>query len=277
MSAGTESTMPPSATDYIVHHLTFLKAGEGFWTFHLDTIGFSLVLALVFLGVFYSVARKATAGVPGGMQNFCEIMLDFIDTQVKDTFHGKNDLIGPLALTIFCVVILWNFMDLIPVDFLPWVFNKVFHVHYLRVVPSADVNATFGLSITVFLLIIFYSLKVKGITGFSKEILFHPFGPALLPANLVLQIVELIAKPVSLGLRLFGNLYAGELLFILFSLFTLQTDWSDFASPMTWFAAIGQIILALAWGLYHILVVPLQAFVFTVLTIVYLSMAHEDH
>lgn len=277
MSAGTESTMPPSATDYIVHHLTFLKAGEGFWTFHLDTIGFSLVLALVFLGVFYSVARKATAGVPGGMQNFCEIMLDFIDTQVKDTFHGKNDLIGPLALTIFCVVILWNFMDLIPVDFLPWVFNKVFHVHYLRVVPSADVNATFGLSITVFLLIIFYSLKVKGIKGFSKEILFHPFGPALLPANLILQIVELIAKPVSLGLRLFGNLYAGELLFILFSLFTLQTDWSDFASPMTWFAAIGQIILALAWGLYHILVVPLQAFVFTVLTIVYLSMAHEDH
>lgn len=274
MSGNAESV---SVTGYISHHLTNLKVGEGFWTFHLDTIGFSVLLALVFFFVFYKAARRASSGVPQGLQNFCEIMVEFVDGQVKDTFHGKSELIAPLALTIFCWVFLWNFMDLIPVDFLPWLLAELFHIHYLRVVPSADVNATFALSITVFLLIIFYSLKVKGIKGFSKEILFHPFGPWLLPANLVLQLVELLAKPISLGLRLFGNLYAGELIFILIALFTLQTGWSDFVSLGSWLAAIGQTLLGLGWAIFHILVITLQAFVFMVLTIVYLSMAHEDH
>lgn len=266
-----------SSTEYIVHHLTFLVVGEGFWTFHLDTIGFSVLLGGLFFGLFYYAARRATDGVPLGLLNFVEIMVEFVDKQVKDSFHGKNELIAPLALTIFCWVFLWNFMDIVPVDLLPWIFDTFFGVHYLRVVPSADINATFGLSVTVFLLILFYSIKVKGIKGFSKEMLFHPFGPALLPANLVLQLVELIAKPISLGLRLFGNLYAGELIFILIALFTLGQGWEVVTTVSGIASLLAQTVLGLGWAIFHLLVITLQAFVFMVLTIVYLSMAHEDH
>ena len=246
-------------TEYIVHHLTNLAVGQGFWTFHLDTLFFSVVLGLTFFFLFRRVAVRATAGVPGGLQNFVEIMVEFADRQVKDTFHGKSELIAPLALTIFCWVFLWNLMDLVPVDLLPLV-SSWFGVPYLRVVPSTDLNATFGLSLTVLLLIVFYSLKVKGPVGYAKEFLTHPFGPYLFPANLLLNIVEMIAKPLSLSLRLFGNLYAGEMIFILIAL-------------LPWWI---QPALSLPWAIFHILVITLQAFIFMMLTIVYLSMAHEE-
>jgi F-type H+-transporting ATPase subunit a len=257
MSAGAAGGQ--TATNYIVHHLTNLTAGQGFWTLHLDTLFFSIVLGLTFFFLFRRVAVRATAGVPGGLQNFVEIMVEFADKQVKDTFHGRSELIAPLALTIFCWVFLWNFMDLIPVDLLPLVAGW-FGVHYLRVVPSTDMNATFGLSLTVLLLIIFYSFKVKGPVGYAREFLTHPFGPYLFPANLLLNIVELFAKPLSLSLRLFGNLYAGEMIFILIAL-------------LPWWI---QPLLSWPWAVFHILIITLQAFIFMVLTIVYLSMAHED-
>lgn len=246
-------------TEYIVHHLTNLTVGQGFWTFHLDTLFFSIILGLAFFFLFRRIAVRATAGVPGGWQNFVEIMVEFADRQVKDTFHGKSELIAPLALTIFCWVFLWNLMDLVPVDLLPLV-SSWFGVPYLRVVPSTDLNATFGLSLTVLLLIVFYSLKVKGPVGYAKEFLTHPFGPYLFPANLLLNIVEMIAKPLSLSLRLFGNLYAGEMIFILIAL-------------LPWWI---QPALSLPWAIFHILVITLQAFIFMMLTIVYLSMAHEE-
>ncbi len=274
MSAEAAGVTP---TEYIVHHLTNLKVGEGFWTFHLDTIGFSVFLGLLFIFSFWLAARKATKGVPSGWLNFVEVMVSFADQQVKDTFHGKSDLIAPLALTIFCWVFLWNFMDIVPVDLLPWLLNLM-GVHYLRVVPSTDLNATFSLSISVFLLIIFYSIKIKGFSGFSKEMLFHPFGPMLMPANLALQIIELIAKPISLALRLFGNLYAGELIFVLIALFTLGQGISELLTSFSgWIAILTQTLFGIIWTGFHFLVIPLQAFIFMVLTIVYLSMAHESH
>jgi F-type H+-transporting ATPase subunit a len=273
MSAEAAGTTP---TQYIVHHLTNLKVGDGFWTFHLDTIAFSIVLGVIFIFSFWLAARRATAGVPSGWLNFVEIMVGFADQQVKDTFHGKSELIAPLALTIFCWIFLWNFMDIVPVDLLPWLLNMA-GVHYLRVVPSTDLNGTFALSISVLILIIFYSIKIKGVGGFTREMLFHPFGPWLLPANLALQIVEIAAKPISLALRLFGNLYAGELIFILIALFTLGQGLEVITSFSGWAAILIQTLLGLGWALFHLLVITLQAFIFMVLTIVYLSLAHESH
>jgi F-type H+-transporting ATPase subunit a len=254
-----------SATDYIVHHLTNLTVGEGFWTFHLDTLFFSAALGFVLIVLFRLAAVRATSGVPGGLQNFVETLVEFVDRQVKDTFHGKSALIAPLALTIFCWVFLWNAMDLVPVDALPASAGAA-GVHYLRVVPSTDLNATFGLSITVFLLIIFYSIKIKGPAGYAREFLTHPFGPYLFPANLILNVVELFAKPISLALRLFGNLYAGEMIFILIALM--------YGAGWLFGAFAG--VLQLGWAIFHLLVITLQAFIFMVLTIVYLSMAHEN-
>lgn len=278
--------MSASPTEYIVHHLTNLVFGKhpehgwgmaghiahetgadtgrviaemGFWALHLDTLFFSIVLGLIFYFIMRSAAKRATAGVPAGLQNFAEIMVEFVDKQVKDTFHGRNDLIAPLSLTIFCWVFLWNFMDLIPVDLLPTLAG-LFGVHYLRVVPSTDLNATFGLSLTVFLLIIFFSFKVKGAGGVAREFFTHPFGAMLFPVNLLLNLVELLAKPISLSLRLFGNLYAGEMIFILIAL-------------LPWWI---QFTLGWPWAVFHILIITLQAFIFMVLTIVYLSMASED-
>ncbi len=256
----TETHDTGGATGYIVHHLTPLSTGEGFWTFHLDTLFFSIVLGAFFLFWFKKAARNVTSGVPGGLQNFVEMLVEFVDTQVKDSFHGKSKLIAPLALTIFVWVFLMNFMDLFPVDLLPMIASFI-GVDYLRVVPSTDLNATFAMSIGVFILIIFYSIKIKGVVGFAKELLFQPFGPWLMPFNLLLKVVEEIAKPISLGLRLFGNLYAGELIFILIAL-------------LPWWI---QPALSFPWAVFHILIITLQAFIFMVLTIVYLSMAHEDH
>ena len=247
-------------TGYIVHHLTPLTVGEGFWTLHLDTLFFSAVLGALFIWFFKTIAESATSGVPGLAQNIAETLIEFVDTQVKDTFHGKSDLIAPLGLTIFCWVFMWNCMDLLPVDLLPMI-GSLMGVEYLRSVPSTDLNATFALSISVFLLIIFYSIKIKGPWGFAKELLFQPFGPWMMPFNLLLKLVEEIAKPISLALRLFGNLYAGELIFILIALLP----------------AFLQPVLSFPWAIFHILIITLQAFIFMVLTIVYLSMAHEDH
>ncbi len=247
-------------TGYIVHHLTPLSVGEGFWTLHLDTLFFSAALGALFIWFFKSVAEKVTTGVPGLAQNFAEMMIEFVDQQVKDTFHGESKLIAPLGLTIFCWVFLWNMMDLLPVDLLSLI-SSLMGIEYLRVVPSTDLNATFALSISVFILIIFYSIKIKGVFGFAKELTCTPFGPWMMPFNLLLKVVEEIAKPISLALRLFGNLYAGELIFILIALLP----------------AFLQPLLSFPWAIFHILIIVLQAFIFMVLTIVYLSMAHEDH
>lgn len=250
----------PTSSEYIVHHLTPLSVGEGFWTVHLDTLFISAVLGFLFVWLFRKAALQATSDVPGGLQNFAEIMVEFVDGQVKDSFHGKNPLIAPLALTIFIWVFMWNFMDLVPVDLLPAIASAL-GIHYLKVVPSTDVNATFALSLSVIFLMYYYSIKIKGVAGFSKEILTHPFGIWLFPFNVLLRIVEDLAKPISLALRLFGNLYAGELIFILIAL-------------LPWWL---QFTLGWPWAVFHLLIITLQAFIFMVLTIVYLSMAHEDH
>lgn len=272
-----------SSTEYIKHHLTYLSfdlksmsyGSGGFWTVNLDTLLFSLVSGVIILALLYFGARRVTTGIPGKLQNFAEIMLSFADNQVKDCFHGKNKIIGPLALTIFAWIFFMNFMDILPVDILPAA-AKTVGVHYLKVVPTNDLNMTFALSIAVFLLIIFYSVKIKGIKGFAKELAFHPFNHWMfIPFNLLLELVGLIAKPISLSLRLFGNLYAGELIFILIALLTLNATGSSIVGTAT--LGVTQFILSLVWSIFHILVITLQAFIFMVLTIVYLSLAHEDH
>lgn len=272
-----------SSTEYIKHHLTYLTydlkngtlGSNGFWTLNLDTLGFSVVLGFLVLAVLYWGAKRVSTGIPGGFQNFAEMMLEFADSQVKDCFHGKNNLIGPLALTIFGWVFLMNFMDILPVDILPTAANAV-GVHHLKVVPTTDLNLTFALSLTVFALILFYSIKIKGAKGFIKELTLQPFNNKfMIPFNLLLESVGLIAKPISLALRLFGNLYAGELIFILIALLTLNASVDSLVSSTT--LGVAQFILALAWSIFHILVITLQAFIFMVLTIVYLSLAHEDH
>jgi len=257
MSAEGQTT-----TEYIQHHLTNLHVGEGFWALHLDTLIVSALLGLVVFGAMWLATRKATAGVPSGMQNFVEMVVTMVDAQVKDTFHGKNDLIAPLALTIFVWIFAMNAMDVIPVDLLPWLAGMA-GVSHLKVVPSTDLNATFAMSIAVFFLIYFYSIKVKGFGGFGKEVLFSPFGkfPLLIPVNILFRIVEDIAKPISLALRLFGNMYAGEMVFILIALLPWYLQW----------------MLGAPWAIFHLLIITLQAFVFMMLTIVYLSMAHESH
>ena len=274
---------PANATEYIVHHLTNLHLGEGFWNLHVDSIFYAVTLGILFAGSFWFAAHRATAGVPGRWQNFVELMVEFVDTQVRDSFHGSSKLIAPLALTIFCWIFLMNFMDLVPVDLLPEV-GVAMGIEYMKVVPTTDLNITFGMSISVFLLMIFYSIRIKGVGGFAKELFFHPFGKWMLPFNFLLKLVEEIAKPVSLALRLFGNLYAGELIFILIALFTLSAGGHtltetllNVASPDTIAYLIIQVILGLIWALFHVLIITLQAFIFMMLTIVYLSMAHEEH
>ncbi|WP_440996674.1 F0F1 ATP synthase subunit A [Arhodomonas sp. SL1] len=251
-----------SPTEYVQHHLQHLTIGEGFWTLNIDTLIFSWILGLVFLGLFYGVARSVTSGPPGRLQSFIEVVVEFVDKTVRESFHGPREFVTPLALTIFVWVLFWNLMDLIPVDLLPNI-AMALGIPYLRVLPSADMNATFGLSLTVLALVIIYSVKGKGFSGFGKELLFHPFGkfPLLIPANLILNLVEMIAKPVSLALRLFGNLYAAEMIFILIAMLPFWIQW----------------IPGAAWAIFHILVIPLQAFIFMVLTIVYLSLAYEEH
>ncbi|MGL5774883.1 MAG: F0F1 ATP synthase subunit A, partial [Aeromonas veronii] len=222
----------------------------------------SVVLGALFILLFRKVAVNATSGVPGKLQCFVEMLVEFVNGNVKDIFHGRNKVIAPLGLTVFVWIFLMNFMDLIPVDFIPHA-AQLMGIPYLRVVPSADVNITMSMALGVFFLILYYSIKVKGIGGFVKELTLQPFNhPAAIPVNLILETVTLISKPVSLGLRLFGNMYAGELIFILI------------AGLLPWWS---QWILSVPWAIFHILIITLQAFIFMVLTIVYLSMAQEDH
>jgi F-type H+-transporting ATPase subunit a len=258
-----------TTTGYIQHHLTNLQyCAEsakvdghctGFWTLHVDTLVVSGLLGLIVFGLMAWAASKATAGVPGKLQNFIEMVVSLVDQQVKDTFHGKSALVTPLAITIFVWVFVMNAMDLIPVDFMPLTAAAV-GVPYLKVVPTTDPNLTFAMSITVFFIMLWMNFKVKGVKGFMHEVLTAPFGAKLAPVNLLFRIVEDIAKPISLALRLFGNMYAGEMVFILIALL-----------------GIWQLPLALPWALFHILIITLQAFVFMMLTIVYMSMAAESH
>lgn len=277
----SENASGGGTVEYIQHHLTNLCAGDcdpithqaaGFWAWHLDTMFFSYLLAALIVFVSWRLGGKLNPGVPGGFQNFVESILDFVSGQVRDTFPGYNPLIGPLALTIFVWVFLMNFMDLIPVDLLPLIASWL-GIPYLKVVPTTDLNTTLAMSLTVFALIIFYNIKVKGLGGYLKMFLFHPFGKFFVPVNIVMSAIEELAKPLSLGLRLFGNLFAGELVFLLIALLG-----GTAVGAMFYFMFPLQIILDLGWLIFHLLVITLQAFIFMVLTIVYLAMAHaKDH
>lgn len=261
---------------YIQHHLTNLCWGEcdpdtgadaGFWAWHLDSLFISVTLGALIVFAGWRLCKNLSTDTPGKFQNFVEAIVEFVDQSVKDTFPGRNPIIAPLSLTIFVWVWLMNFMDMIPVDLLP-VIAGWFGIHYLKVVPTTDLNVTFAMSLTVFALIVFYSIKIKGPIGYLKMFLFHPFGKFLMPVNIVMTLIEELAKPLSLGLRLFGNLFAGELVFLLIAIIG--------GSAMIFLPM--QIGLGLGWLIFHLLVITLQAFIFMVLTIVYLGMAHtEDH
>ena len=275
MSAAEHATGPANGTEYINHHLTHYTVGEGFWSFHVDTIFMSVLLGLVTLALFYSVARKATAGVPGKMQSFVELVVEFIDTTVKEVFHLDRSFLAPLALTIFVWVFLMNAMDLLPLD-LPGKVAGLFGVHYWRVVPTADANTTFAMSLTVLVIVLFYSVKSKGAGGYAHELFTAPFGghPLLWVPNFVLNLVELLSKPVSLAMRLFGNMYAGELVFMLIALLGAGVFTWTIGSTVGFF---GQLLAGAGWAIFHILIIVLQAFIFMVLTVVYSAMATEHH
>ena len=287
-------------SEYIVHHLTNLTYGKlpagferldeqgqvhvltedtwtmahggveasamGFNAIHVDSLAWSIGLGIIFCWVFRRVAMKANSGVPSGVINLVEMVVEFVDNTVKDTFHGRNKLIAPLALTVFVWVFLMNLMDLIPVDLIPGLLSLA-GVHFQKIVPSTDPNITMGMALGVFVLMLYYSIKIKGM-GFVKELALHPFEhPVFIPINLFMEIVGLLAKPFSLGLRLFGNMYAGEMIFILIA--------ALYSAGVMWFVPAG--LIQMGWSIFHILIIVLQAFIFMVLTIVYLSMAHEDH
>lgn len=268
-----------SAIYYIQHHLQNLTFGNhpqngwslagsaeearemGFWAIHLDTMGWSIAMGLLFIGVFRKAGKIATTGVPGGLQNAVEMVVEFIENLTRSIFHGNNKHIAPIALTLFVWILLMNTLKIIPVDYFPELFGKL-GFEYMKIVPTTDVNATLGMALGVFLMILYYSIKVKGAGGFAKELSLTPFNHwSLIPFNLVLEIVGLLVKPISLGLRLFGNMFAGEVIFILIALLPFWAIW----------------LLDVPWAIFHILVVSLQAFIFTTLSIVYLSAAHEHH
>ncbi len=273
-----------TSSEYIKHHLQNLAYGQrpdgswglaqsaeeaqamGFWAIHLDTIGVSILLGVLFLYLFRKAAATATAGVPGGLQNFVEWIVEFVDNSVRGSFSGRNALVAPLALTIFIWIFLLNLMDLVPIDWIPGLMGAL-GLPYFKLVPTTDPNATFGMAIGVFILVLYYSIKMKGPGGFFAELAFQPFGKWGMPANLLLEGVNLIAKPVSLALRLFGNLYAGEMIFILIALM--------FSGGAVLFLMGG--VLQWAWAVFHVLIITLQAFIFMTLTIVYLDMAHQEH
>lgn len=261
-----------TTVEYIQHHLTNFSVGEGFWTFNLDTIVISILLGLVIVFVGVRVNKVAVLGTPGGFQNFVESILEFVDNQIKDTFPGSNPIIAPISLTIFTWVWLMNFMDLIPVDLLPVIAHSL-GLEYLKVVPTTDLSLTFAMSFSIFALILYYNIKSKGLLGYLKVFLFHPFGAKAMPANIVMTAIEELAKPLSLGLRLFGNLFAGELVFLLIALIGGAATFG--AGLLIWYPL--QFVLDIAWLLFHVLVITLQAFIFMVLSIVYLAMATEKH
>ena len=280
-----------TTTGYIKHHLQNLTYGQhpdgtwgiahgatearemGFWAIHLDTMFWSVALGALFLWLFTKAARKASADTPSGWLNFVEWIIDFIDENVRGSFSGKNDLIAPLSLTLFVWILLMNLMDLVPVDWIPQIAHLM-GIEYMKVVPTTDPNATFGMALGVFLLTLYYSIKIKGPKGFAAELTMQPFEATnpilkiiLCPINFFLEFISLVAKPISLSLRLFGNLFAGEMIFILIALL--------FSGGLA-FAVVGG-VLQVGWAIFHILIVLLQAFIFMTLTIVYLEMAHSHH
>jgi F-type H+-transporting ATPase subunit a len=349
MAGGSEKV---TEGEYIQHHLQNLTYGQmpdgswsfaqnaaeakamGFWAVHVDTMFWSLLLGFIFFFVFRSVAKKANSGVPSRFQAAIETIVEFVDNSVRESFHGTSRLIAPLALTLFVWIFFMNFMDLIPVDWLPWVASSA-GLHFQKVVPTTDVNATLGMAIAVFVMIIYYSIRFKGIGGFASELVMNPLNPKelgmpkfvwpfVMAFNLILELVSLLAKPVSLGLRLFGNLYAGELIFILIALvFTagsgvvaggLSSIFGEHVPAWFWIVATAAVFVTLwmnlkgkldnkktlwilltemllvgglaflggqlmhfGWAVFHILVITLQAFIFMMLSIVYLSMAQEHH
>ena len=283
-----------TSTEYIKHHLTNMTYGKmpdgswklaetaeeaqqmGFTAIHLDSMGWSITLGVIFCLLFWCVAKAANSGVPTKFQSAIEMIIEFVDSSVRDTFHGKSRLIAPLALTIFVWIFLMNAMDLIPVDFIPYtaqligasVFGMDPHHVYFKIVPTTDPNVTLGMALSVFALTIFYSIREKGLVGFGAEFALNPFNPGnpllkalLIPVNILLELVTFIARPISLALRLFGNMYAGELIFILIALLPFWVQWA----------------LSVPWAIFHILIITLQAFIFMMLTIVYMSMATEKH
>jgi F-type H+-transporting ATPase subunit a len=273
-----------SSGEYIKHHMQNLTYGQlpdgtwafahdaadlkamGFWSINVDSMVFSIGLGLLFLFLFRMAAKRATTGVPSGLQNFVEWIIEFVDTSVRGSFSHQNALVAPLALTVFMWVFLMNLMDLLPIDWLPYVAGAAGLPH-LKVVPSTDPNVTFGMSLSIFFLVLYYSVKMKGAGGFFSELAFQPFPKFLFPVNLLLEGVGLIAKPISLALRLFGNMYAGEMIFILIALM-FGGSWilGAFGGVLQW-----------AWAVFHILIITLQAYIFMTLTIVYLDMAHAEH
>ena len=263
------SETTPSAGEYVQHHLSHLRLNlhtlqwgdGGFWTLNLDTLGMSVITGVIFMGIFIYIARMITVHkAPAGLQCFIEMVVEFVDRTVKESFHGKNALIAPLALTIFVWIFLMNALDLLPIDLLP-ITAHIAGLNYFRAVPTADPNATFGMGIAVFLLIMYYNFKIKGVWGLTREICTQPFGVWLLPFNIVFRLIEEIVRPISLSLRLFGNLFAGELIFILIAI-------------LPWWV---QFVPGSIWSVFHILIILIQAFIFMMLTIIYLTMAHETH
>lgn len=266
------ASSPQSPTEYINHHLTHNTQAIGessFWTVHVDTLVTSFLLGLVGIGLIWWLVRGATSGIPNKRQAFVELLFSFVDDQVKAIFHGERAFIAPLALTVGLWVLLMNAMDFLPVDLMAWVYANVFHQHHWRGVPTADINTTFALALAVWFLMIFFSVKVKGLGGWIHELFTAPFGknPLLWPFNFVFNLIEYLSKPLSHSLRLYGNMYAGEIIFLLL--------WMMAAAGLAWAGL--SILLALGWAIFHILIVGLQAYIFMVLTVVYIAMAHEHH
>lgn len=267
----TEHALTP--TSYIEHHLKFgvaQIAEGGFWSINYDTLVVSGVLGFVVFGFLWLVVRGATAGVPSKRQAFVELLVEFVDSQVKGIFHGdRNVFVGPAALTVFVWVLMMNAMDFLPVDIMAWVYHNVFGQQYFRAVPTSDINATFALALSVWFLMIFFSIKAKGLGGWIHELFCSPFGasPLVWPANFLFNLIEYVSKPLSHSLRLFGNMYAGEIIFLLLGM------WAATGVAGTIFGAL----LGAGWAIFHILIVVLQAFIFMMLTVVYIAMAHESH
>lgn len=275
MLQAAEKEAPEGMTEYIQHHLHHLRwpHADGFWTVNIDTLFFTLVLSTIFVALFVSVARRAKVANPGKLQTAIEMVVVFVDGLVRETFHGRSRLIAPLAVTIFGLVFFMNFLDMLPVDALPIVGHAA-GLPYLRIVPTADLNTTLGIAMCVFVLIQYFGLKHKGPKVFFGEMISAPFGIKFAPANLLLRIIEEAVRPISLSLRLFGNMYAGELIFILIAVMTLDAALTHFS---TYLLGIGQFISGFIWTAFHVLIIILQAFIFMMLTIVYLSMASEHH
>jgi F-type H+-transporting ATPase subunit a len=279
----------PTAGEYIVHHLTHLRNKEmtgpvDFSVVAWDSMFFAIVTGVIGCFFLWRAARKATSGVPGRFQAAVEILFEMVDAQAKGIVHNANSrkLVAPLALSVFVWIFLMNAMDLLPVDLLPFVWEKIVgatggdpHHAYLRVVPTADLSVTMGLSVAVLLVCLIYNVKIKGVGGWVHELFTAPFGDhwALYPFNFAMQIVEFIAKTVSHGMRLFGNMYAGELIFLLIAL--LGGAWSMSALGIG--LALGHVVLGTVWAIFHILIITLQAFVFMMLTLVYVGQAHDAH